>query len=327
MKSFGRFRIEVKDIRCGRVRDVVPEQDNLVLDNIFLYDTGTYRDLYCRLGTGVTAPTKGDSTLANDLGSSISVRMSNTDLVDMRGEVVDGIYTHTKRIKFESTQGQFIGNISEIGISANASPTGMITRALIKDSLGQPTTLTLGEFDVLTVYYDLGFSINTLDPLIKQETINIGGVSTTCSLYWSGFSSGKEPWFMGDFGTYAPYTMTITPTTILSYGERFYPFSGAVTESEMGDIRALISSYTSYYYANRGASVGETKMSMYASSESAAGVDVGTWNGIALTKGNNSPDDSRASILAVMLFDPPLVKGPTDLFKFNNFSLSVKGAS
>lgn len=98
----------------------------------------------CSLGTSNSPPSFTDTALGTRVGfvdiASVATAPGGEDHMAARGT-------------YEFSQGQIVGNIQEIGIGTVSD--SLFSRALILDSNGDPTVLTLTEIDILTVTYDL----------------------------------------------------------------------------------------------------------------------------------------------------------------------------
>ena len=94
--------------------------------------------IYCRVGTSSTPPTVSDTTLGSQTGSA-----SQTGIWTRSVQYSTTPYCSQHQTVYTFAVGAVSGNLTEIGFFS--SPTGgtMWSRALIKDSGGKPTTLTL----------------------------------------------------------------------------------------------------------------------------------------------------------------------------------------
>lgn len=171
----GRFSLSVMGSN-GKEKAKV-ECDNMVLDalitklNSNTYSAVTYPgpggDILNKiaLGTGTTPPQPGDSSLESQLivepfrGSWYT---SYSEVIP--GETLKGVMRRTHSFN----QGQINANLSEIGVIDSRG--NLITRSLIKDDLGNPTTLTVTNEDQLVLVYYLDF----LDiPIKTTGSVNI----------------------------------------------------------------------------------------------------------------------------------------------------------
>lgn len=194
MKFFGHYNIVIENEKTKEVRST-GWQSNVILKQAFsaVYTNNTQR-LYLVLGAGTTTPTIEDSGLETPVASiSGSNRLYGDDL-EMVTDYVNKTRNFTHRTKFSAATGAVRGNISEIGISKSSdfnSKTRHMTRALIKDGNGNPTTITLGEFDKVTVYYDYGWVL-PLDGLMLDTTFDYKGTSTRAIAKWMDWETPAE---------------------------------------------------------------------------------------------------------------------------------------
>lgn len=142
------FELHIKD-RNHNARQVV-NFTNLItdagLDMIGVYSFAEYLNV-CRLGSGSVVPAFTDTVLGNQIVSApvISYTYGGSDTAPVHS---------WGRYKYSFPPGSATGNISEIGISNSATETdSLFSRALIKDALGNPITLTILADDYLDVFY------------------------------------------------------------------------------------------------------------------------------------------------------------------------------
>lgn len=156
---------------------------NLILDTFFnrfaANNTMTGSGMLCRVGTGVTPPANGDTSLVSQVASK--TRTSGS-------EVFGSIDITNNRIVAKSIN-QFIfdvgavsANIGEVGFEFAPGTDGvnagsLNSRSLTKDSFGTPTPITVTATDQLIVNY----TIEVYIPLIDYTTtvaIDINGTVT-----------------------------------------------------------------------------------------------------------------------------------------------------
>ena len=99
---------------------------------------------YCQVGTGSTAPAFTDTTLISYLANTKSV--SDVDSVNL-------ITLYQQKIRtYSFGEGVAAGNLAEVGVGW-ATSGSLFSRALILDSEGDPTTITVLSDEYLTVIY------------------------------------------------------------------------------------------------------------------------------------------------------------------------------
>ena len=181
----GEFRVVVKDADTEEIRFDSGFQDNLItnwgLDRFGGYHVANKEgygnslnnyqrqgwahypvtfDLarYCQLGSGNAEPKVTDTGLQAFEAEVIDNNNAIADAATIIHLPQSNEYAmhHTTYYKFDRVINN--KNISEIALSPYANNhefKGVFTRALIKDALGQPTTLTVKSNEVLEVYYKL----------------------------------------------------------------------------------------------------------------------------------------------------------------------------
>lgn len=210
----GRFMIE--KILPGGERVVAADWfENLVTDNgldALASVNASELVLYCGAGAGTTPPSNGDSALQSALGSRSSpatqVTGPTTTLVD-----------HTfLRCVYTFAIGAVVGNVAEIGTFSATTGGTMFSRALIKDTGGNPTTVTVLADEQLVVTYELrkyppltdhsGTISITVDgvPTNYNYTIRAANFNTDLASYWAAmrpFTAWNVNAYASEAGTLA----------------------------------------------------------------------------------------------------------------------------
>ncbi len=186
IKFIGKFQLIVRNVLTGKITDT-GWLDNLVLDNVFNYKyvPASSASWYIELGTGSTPPTVADLSLETLLIS----KFANNPVSGAAGsgtDFISPIYSTSEGWELVFDLGEVIGNISEIGISANNN---LFTRALITDGSGDPTTITLGANDILTVNYRLGYEMDTSHPP-GSVSVDFDGVTINLTAKWVDLGKG-----------------------------------------------------------------------------------------------------------------------------------------
>ena len=168
----GEFRCVVKRAD-GSTKIDTGYQKNLILNqglDFFGGDKGTDMMAYCVIGSGNSQPiytqNKLDTAITGVVGSVASYKYDYDAARD------GNLYKANKVCKYSFT-GLNNVNISEVGLASNYSNTTtyyLCTRALIKDSQGSPTTITVLSGEILEVYYKLWAIYDTTD---KTGQINV----------------------------------------------------------------------------------------------------------------------------------------------------------
>lgn len=148
--------------------------ENLILDSgLNRLGTGGPITGAC-VGTGTTAPENSQTTLANLL----RVTTTEQSWVELPGSTSAPYYAEWQ-IVYRFAAGTATGNLSEVGLGWNVNPwantiDGLWCRALIKDSEGNPTTITVLADEVLDIVYTLQLHPPTSD---ITGTFNLSGVA------------------------------------------------------------------------------------------------------------------------------------------------------
>ncbi|UGL62957.1 tail fiber protein [Xanthomonas phage R3-22-T1] len=152
---------------------------------------------YLAVGSGSATPAFTDTAL----GAQVAQVGHTTS--DNGGTTTAPYYAYS-RCQYQFPAGTATGVLSELGAKAYNSSNGtyiLTTRALIKDSAGNPTTITVLSDEILVVTYELRLYIDTT-PVVTTETIK--GVSTTVTckpiaLGRSGSLSGQSAIAWSDY--------------------------------------------------------------------------------------------------------------------------------
>ena len=179
---------------------------------------------YCRVGTGSTPPAGTDTALAAQTGIA-SPQGSRTNSVQKT--TLPYYSQHVNVYTFDV--GAVSGNLTEIGFFSAAEYGTMWSRALIKDSGGNPTTLTLLATEQLKVTYTVvrylpatvtgSFTLNTngVDSTINY-TLTPANIISTSSSWHSAYTSTSNM-YLWAFETDVLGAVTSSPSgTSSSYG-------------------------------------------------------------------------------------------------------------
>ena len=142
-----------------------------------------------QVGAGSATPSVTDTSLQAFIAGT------SNSLSDPRGFVNNGserYYWRRRTMRF--AQGAAAGNLSEVGVSSATTGGTLLSRALIRDSSGNPTTITVTAMDFLDVLYECRWHI----PLSNQDegVFDIGGVGTSVESGPIGIGSDGwgSPW-------------------------------------------------------------------------------------------------------------------------------------
>ena len=144
---------------------------NLITDNgLDLMGNSSGWVRFCSVGSGASTPAASDvaldSRIATSSPGSVYVSANATS------------YYSELLATYTFAQGATAGNLSEVGVGPNNDGTSLYSRALIVDSDGDPTTITVQPIEVLTVQYRLRLYRNVAD---REGTI-VDGATTYATL-------------------------------------------------------------------------------------------------------------------------------------------------
>lgn len=154
-------------------RKVRAEFENLITDSGLnaIGSTGisTARNFFY-VGTGSTPPSVSDSNMDNFVAAT-----SSNEETNQTSQTSSPPYYLSFLQKKRFGQGDAAGNLAEVGAGSSGSPSGnLFSRALIQDSGGNPTTITVLSDEFLDVTYELRIYPDTDDAV---GTVMIGGVT------------------------------------------------------------------------------------------------------------------------------------------------------
>ncbi len=189
----------------------LPEFNNLILDvfinacyaetqivnNAIITNPAHGVGMAARVGSGTTPPTVSDVALESPLLLSSST--SNTGSLSYNPDTDEYTITRENRIEFAPASDNY--NLTEMAIytSTTGAPSAafpMVSRTLIKDGLGDPTTLVLSEEDILVVFYTYSMVVKRTQTFQR----NIKGIPTTINTLLqvnSSTATGSFPFVRG----------------------------------------------------------------------------------------------------------------------------------
>lgn len=134
----------------------------------------------CLVGSGNTPPTVNDVQLANRVATSTTIQ----------NPAVTFAYSAAERWQEYSTgyrfaAGSATGTLAEVGMGW--ADTGLWSRALIRDTQGNPTSLTLLADEYLDVFYTVRLQFPAADTV---GTVTLGGTEHTWTMRPANLQSG-----------------------------------------------------------------------------------------------------------------------------------------
>ena len=164
------FKVTRKD---GSIEEI--NFPNLILDiALSKLQNGIFFNQNMRLayvGSGTTPADVTDTGIENELG--LAVKSAST----VNKTVVGSSAHFENEFTYEFAVGQIIGVVSEVAIRNDQSV--FCSRSLLSDIAGNPVSISLGEFDQLTITYKLTVILDGFD---FTTIINIKGVDVSCRM-------------------------------------------------------------------------------------------------------------------------------------------------
>ena len=172
-----RFDVHIDNIETGEHRELVGY--NIILDQMWtrLCNGNEYFG-HIQFGSGTGTPTPDRTSLFSRLGG----RTAETE------EIIKALPVSSWKRKIVLSPEEFVGaTISEVGIGYGSGTTTLVTHAMLKDSEGNPISITKTSTDIVTIYATVFVTLvdNPIIKLINLPTGNnllnylIGGSSFT----------------------------------------------------------------------------------------------------------------------------------------------------
>jgi len=228
----GEYRLVINrgglEIDTGWFKNLILNQglDQLGSDNAVLAG-------YARVGTGTSTPLVTNTTLDNQIAYSQQYP-ADTTIVNSGSPS----YTTLSTFKYVFSQGDVVGNISEVGVGWATTGATLFSRALIVDGIGNPTTITLTSIDQLTIYYRLNASQPTTDTTSSvvisstsyPYTIRTAQAASFCYSsvtfgYGYGFTKLGSVLVYGSDAALGPISGTLSGTPIANSGNSGFTFT------------------------------------------------------------------------------------------------------
>jgi hypothetical protein len=188
----GMYKIEAVNMVTGHKRVLADWFPNLITTNGLNLMGGSGGVMTnCSVGSGSATPTNADTTLQTYVASTATTT-SNT-----RAAQSSPPYYGTTTVTYRFAIGTATGNLAEVGVGPSTGGTNLFSRALILDSLGSPTTITVLSSEALDVTYQLQEYVPTVD---VTGTVTIAGTpysytlraANATSVVWSVYIAGGQ---------------------------------------------------------------------------------------------------------------------------------------
>ena len=245
----GEFRCVVKK-SDGSTKIDTGYQKNLILNqglDFFGGGNGTNMMEFCIIGSGNSQPSytqnKLDAAIAGAVGADFS---SKYDYDASR----DGNLYKTNKVRKYTFYGLNNVNISEVGLASKFSSSidyYLCTRALIKDTQGVPTTITVLSGEVLEIYYRLWAVYDTTD---KTGQVNLldgvgGSIAYNYKIRLSQVGNSNYVNFYhavpikNDTGSLSLFESDLTSINTMPTGGLNYNLTGFLSNYNLGSYKII----------------------------------------------------------------------------------------
>lgn len=165
----GHYRLEVRDGASHKLTRI-REFENLITDSgLDAYGFAYGKELNrCHVGSGQVAASPLDTALGAEFAYHDGIA-ETTYISPVAPDWVSGA-----RLRYRFDVGQATGNIAEVGVGSSNSPYLLFSRALVVDSEGNPSPITVLPNEYLDVVYTLRLHPNLND---IPFSFNLGGVT------------------------------------------------------------------------------------------------------------------------------------------------------
>ena len=246
----GEFRCVVKRAD-GSTKIDTGYQKNLILNqglDFFGGNNGSNMMYFCVIGGGNSQPVYTQNKLDAITTYAIGVDFSTKYDYDASR---DGNLYKTNKVRQYTFNGLANVNISEVGLASKFSSSTdyyLCTRALIKDTQGAPTTITVLSGEVLEIYYKLWIVYDVTD---KTGTLNLlDGVDGSTAYNYIARLAGVGGTNIGGSAKYGAATVGLALSAGAGNNGHFVTNGeiGAITGSPSGTSSEYISSVSTATY-------------------------------------------------------------------------------
>lgn len=218
--------------------------DNIITDaGLNLMGSDGYLNA-CQVGSGSAAPSAGNTSLVSFVAGTTTI----TNVVS--AAQASAPYYGSLTLTFRFAEGDAAGNLSEVGIGTAATGGTLFSRALITDSGGSPTTITVLANEFLDVTYQLQLVPPTTDSTFNVTDAGPAGtvhaVTLRASEVTSTDSGAGIGWSPRQAGTGTGAIELATGTGVRVYNNVI----GAITESPTGTADNVTSIVNDAYVNN-----------------------------------------------------------------------------
>lgn len=214
----GIYSFKAINVHTKKARDLgsVSESPNMIVRgglNLIGNSNGLIRS--CVVGTDSTTVSFEDTALGAQIASTTTIQ------TETYGAQSSAPYFRWYRRTYRFAQGAAAGNLAEVGIKADNGV--LFSRALIVDSAGNPTTLSILSDEYLDVTYEFRTYAETAD-IVQQLSVN--GSQYTATLRSANVTSGSS---------YQDYGIANTMSSGSSYHTMYNGTIGSITGNPSGE--------------------------------------------------------------------------------------------
>lgn len=266
IKSKGTFKVQVFD---ANMNERTNNQGNMLLDSWLLmmnsHDSSPLSSMACVVGSGTSAVTASDTSLQSPLAAKYPHDIRDPKYGYRSG---DNVIYELKHV-FRFAAGAVVGNISEVGLAnmGNSNPSQpIVTRALIRDSSGNPTTISVSASEQLVVTHTLKITVPFTVDAVSSVEFKTGEFTTITGRFgnsylntfddfalnfntgysWMSFRTGAGVVFgvagdntSGGVERGGFYNVSTTKSTLPNYGGINYKVTFPVDTANYSDIHTL----------------------------------------------------------------------------------------
>lgn len=221
MKMSAKFKLvkrkQISETEC--IETEISEFTNLITDNgLDIVATTSSCYYYCQVGTGTATPAFSDVTLGNKVAHIGYTNFTNPT-------PTAAPYTRVMTFKYTFNPGVLTVPITEIGISP-AITGNLFSRTLIKDTNGNPTSISLLSDEYLDVYYSISVTppagdtalVFTINGTQYNATLRGLGYLNTGTWMWQGVLSVNYSNSLGYYGTLYTGSLPVSASAAVAGG-------------------------------------------------------------------------------------------------------------
>ena len=232
------------EVRCvvtnadGTVKTDTGFQKNLILNqglDFFGGGRGSTINAICAIGSGNSTPT----ITQNKLDSFIALTVASDTTTDFSyKDDGDNLYKMWQQRKYRFANLDS-ANISEVGLVSTGSTSTdyyLTTRALIKDSTGEPTSISVKTGETLDIYYKIHKVVDTRDKEFIINMLDGNGASIP-------YNATHRPVYVGANSWNTPTNSVVIPNDVFYSLNDISSITAYPSRINLGDPSVTMSSY------------------------------------------------------------------------------------